>query len=176
MARNRSTTAQTEPPSDFQKLILVVMGIILPPLPVFLLLGNTIFTMEFLVSVLLTLLGHLPGVLFAVYFILVKFPQTSRNEGYIRINDDENQLGVDSEHTETGHDSGIDAENQEPTQPRQHFGIDDAEHGKIGHPGAKDSGDVKDSGDAQAPPDYEDIVGSSNIAPLTDTKDNKVQE
>ena len=167
MARNRSTTAHTEPPSDFQKLVLVVMGLLLPPLPVFLLLGNTIFTMEFLVSVLLTLLGHLPGVLFAVYFVLVKFPRTSRNEGYIRIDDDENQLGVDSE---TGHDSRIDVENQGPTQPRQHFGIDDAEHGKIGHPDAKDSGDV------QAPPDYEDIIGSSNIAPFTDTKDNKVQD
>lgn len=153
MAHNRSNNTPAEPPTDFQKLVLLVMGVILPPLPVFLLQGNTIFTMEFLVSVLLTVLGHLPGVLFAVYYICVKYPQSTREEGYIRI-DDENQVGFQ------------DTPSDEP-HSRQHFGIDDVDHGKS---------DAKpESAGEQAPPDYDEIVGTSNIAPLTDTKDNKVQ-
>ncbi|WEJ93959.1 hypothetical protein PSN45_001436 [Yamadazyma tenuis] len=71
--------------STLQKSLLCLLAFFLPPAPVFML-QKTIFTKEFLVSVLLTLMAHFPGLLFSLYFIIIEYPRT----GYVSA-DTENQ-------------------------------------------------------------------------------------
>jgi len=49
------------------KLLLIIIAILLPPLAVFLKKGVGV---ELLISLVLTLLGYLPGILYALYLIL----------------------------------------------------------------------------------------------------------
>lgn len=83
------------PLNTTQKIILVVLAFVLPPLPVLLLTApNYTFTLEFFVLVVLTLLGHVPGVLYTVWFLLFELKHP---EGYIRIDEEAPQprpLGI----------------------------------------------------------------------------------
>lgn len=148
-------------PNFTQQVILAILGFILPPLPIFLLTSPnyTIFTKEFLVSVILTLLGHVPGVLFSLYFIFIEYARAHEGaggprDGYIRINenDEESQLRVNNagDNAHGNHQLGI-----ANVQPPQH-------QAKTSEP---------------EPPKYEDIAPSNNTA-TNDSKshgDNKVQ-
>lgn len=93
-----------------EKILLTLMAFLLPPLPVFLL-QKSIFTKEFLVCVILTLLGHLPGTLFALYFLF--FGQDSRQD-YSRI--DEESSGNGGSHVSQSEPSAPQAINSTPTQ------------------------------------------------------------
>lgn len=64
--------------SRAERILLGLLAFFLPPVPVFLL-TKTIFTKEFLVSVILTCLGHVPGVLFTLYYIYFEYPRDSYN-------------------------------------------------------------------------------------------------
>lgn len=79
-------------PSTSQKYLLVLMAILVPPLPIYLLTGpkHTMKTKEFFLSLLLTILMYLAGMLYSIYFVCVAFPE-SKNEGYFRLNDEERQ-------------------------------------------------------------------------------------
>lgn len=127
-------------------LLLLIMAIVLPPLPVFLI-NKTVFTKEFLVSVLLTILGHIPGLLFSFYYILIEHPKQT-----VRL-DEEAALDHGHDHdnfTPRNQQSGYtDVEPQSPTQ-------DPIESPIVGS--------------SDAPPTYNEV----NSKPV-DVKDNKVQ-
>lgn len=80
-------------PNYAQTILLIVLSFIIPPLPIIMLSNNTIFTKECLISVILTLLGHIPGIIFSLYYILIEYPKRitrrSGRNGYIRIGDDD---------------------------------------------------------------------------------------
>lgn len=86
-----SVYADSNNPNSCQKILLVAMGLFVPPLPVFLLTepNFSIWTMEFWITVVLTILGHVPGVLFAIYFVLIGFDKAKAGrEGYIVIDEE----------------------------------------------------------------------------------------
>lgn len=85
--------SQAELPDATQKLLLVLLGVFLPPLPIYLLSGPkyTVWTKEFFVAVLLTLLFFFGGFLYTLYFVCVLFPESRsqpNGEGYFRIPED----------------------------------------------------------------------------------------
>lgn len=159
-------------PNFVQKVILIILAFILPPLPVFLITKNIFQTPEFFISVILTILGHIPGVLFALYYILVEYPKTiaraDDREGYIRINNEDEIRATNNANDEI--------------HSQEHRG-DEQETGKVilgnnASIGQEDSTSSQSDQRQQPPPNYEDIVGSSN-GNTRDTKqlgDNKVQE
>lgn len=136
-----------------QKLFLSLMGVIFPPLPIFILKRYDIFNKEILVSVILTLLGHLPGVIFSIYYIYVLSDEIDEapgaSSGYTRLDDDndsDNLQASQSHHNELGISHVV--------RPEIIEGMNDE------------------------PPQYEAISGSGN-QPRPDQKvfnDNKVQE
>ncbi|EEQ40249.1 Proteolipid membrane putative modulator family protein [Clavispora lusitaniae] len=87
-----SSFAETPLPSTTQKYLLVLMALLLPPLPIFLLTSpkHTIRTKEFFISFLLTFLMYFAGILYSIYFICFAFP-SSKTDGYFRLGDEENQ-------------------------------------------------------------------------------------
>ena len=101
-------------PNYAQNILLIVLSFIIPPVPIIMLSDNSIFTKECLISVILTLLGHIPGVLFSLYYILIEYPKRatrhSGRDGYIRIEDedeirpihatDSNQFAQDQQETQ----------------------------------------------------------------------------
>lgn len=155
-------SATNTTPSLQEQFVLIVAAIILPPLAIFLSKKYSIWNKEFWISVVLTLIGHIPGAIFAVYYLLcVQFPQQGV-EGYTQLPDDvEQQL-----HAE--HQQGLSQE-----QPQeQHQGIriyHDEEHVQPKENQILTANDL---------PSYDDIVGSSE-APTghRDVKggDNKIQ-
>lgn len=87
--------AETPLPTTSQKYLLVLMAVFLPPLPIYLLSGpkHTIKTKEFFLSLLLSILMWLAGVLYAIYFICVAFP-ASKNEGYFRLDEEREPIAA----------------------------------------------------------------------------------
>lgn len=101
-----------------EKILLTIMAFILPPLPVFLQ-QKTIFTKEFLVCLILTFMGHLPGTLFALYYIY--FVQDFR-ENYTRIDEESETNGVAG-----GRISGSDSPHVENSAPVQRYTDEETE-------------------------------------------------
>ena len=86
---NTSTGSAGSPPSPQEQFILIIAGVILPPLAVFLAKRYSIWNKEFWITLFLTLLGHLPGLVFAIYWLVcVQFPQQGIN--YTPVEDIEN--------------------------------------------------------------------------------------
>lgn len=86
--------AEAEMPDATQRLLLVILGLFLPPLPIFMLTGPryTIWTKEFFIALFLTLFPFFfVGFLYTLYFVCVLFPQSRgivNGEGYERIPED----------------------------------------------------------------------------------------
>ncbi|KAL6452596.1 OSR8 Hydrophobic protein OSR8 [Candida maltosa Xu316] len=154
-----SNEERSQPPSPQEQFILIVAAILFPPLPIFIVRRYNICNKEFIISVLLTILGHLPGIIFALYFLLcVYFPQQGL-EGYTRLPDDvEQQLHAESD------------ANAEPHQ-RPH------EVHRIHHDEEHTQPDPSQVLTASDLPAYEDIAGpSAGTEHPRDVKgDNKVQ-
>lgn len=145
-------------PNYAQNILLIVLSFIIPPVPIIMLSDNSIFTKECLISVILTLLGHIPGVLFSLYYILIEYPKRatrhSGRDGYIRIEDEDEIRPIHAT------DSNQFAQDQQETQGSLLNVPQDNESESL-HP---------------PPPNYEDIVGASDRQ--RDSKlagDNKVQ-
>lgn len=145
-------------PNYAQNILLIVLSFIIPPVPIIMLSDNSIFTKECLISVILTLLGHIPGVLFSLYYILIEYPKRvtrrSGRDGYIRIEDEDEIRPIHAT------DSNQFARDQQETQGSLLNVPQDNESESL-HP---------------PPPNYEDIVGASDSQ--RDSKlagDNKVQ-
>lgn len=141
---------QTERHSNsmLQKIILILLAFLLPPLPVLLLLEYNYKAGPFLVCVLLTLLGHAPGVMFALYYILWQHSERS-NQYYSPLREDDELLYDQSE----------------PDTERQVLGQ--------AHSNTTQAYGINHSTLAGPPPDYNDVVESDR---KTDTKaDNKIQ-
>ncbi|CAI5756330.1 unnamed protein product [Candida verbasci] len=85
--------------SKGEQFILIVTAIILPPLSIFFAKRYSLVNKEFWISVILTLIGHLPGVIFVLYYLLyIEFPKN--RESYIRLNDEETGLTEEGEEAE----------------------------------------------------------------------------
>ncbi|CUM50811.1 unnamed protein product [Debaryomyces tyrocola] len=145
-------------PNYAQNILLIILSFIIPPVPIIMLSDNSIFTKECLISVILTLLGHIPGVLFSLYFILIEYPKRahrhSGRDGYIRIEDEDEIRPIRAT------DSNQLAQDQQETQGSL-LNIPQDNESESPHP---------------PPPNYEDIVGASDGQ--RDSKlagDNKVQ-
>lgn len=145
-------------PNYAQNILLIVLSFIIPPVPIIMLSDNSIFTKECLISVILTLLGHIPGVLFSLYYILIEYPKRitrrSGRDGYIRIEDE------DEIRPNYATDSNQFAQEHQGTQGSL-SNISQTNESESLHP---------------PPPNYEDIVGGSDGQ--RDSKlagDNKVQ-
>ena len=143
-------------PNYAQTILLIVLSFIIPPVPIIMLSNNSIFTKECLISVILTLLGHIPGVAFSLYYVLIEYPKRitrrSGRDGYIRIGDDD----------EIRPTLVVDSNPYAQEQERQGSLLDIPQNESESlHP---------------PPPDYEEIAGGSNGQ--KDSKlagDNKVQ-
>lgn len=154
--------ADVRPLNGTQTIILVILCFIFPPLPVFLLTENSLYTRELLLSVLLTILGHIPGVLFSLYYVLVEYPRRNGfyccSQGYIRIeeheNDDPESRPMESERSH--------AQETNYTEPQfEQAPIAGSVHGGGENINAE-------------PPSYEEIASNNPFKP--DLKpDNKVQ-
>lgn len=139
-------------------ILLILIGFFVPPVPIFLL-DKTIFSKEFLVSVLLTLLGHLPGVLFSIYYIVIEFPRRHRQRGYRNL-DEENRNQPEHHESE-----------EQQSQPSVYVGEQtQGSYNDIPEPVA--------GGSDAPPPNYSDVVtAEQQQQKLVDTKsaDNKIQ-
>lgn len=58
-----------------EQLIEIIIAIFLPPLAVFLAAGCNA---DFLINILLTILGYIPGIIHALWIILVRSPKAGR--------------------------------------------------------------------------------------------------
>lgn len=113
------------PLNGAQTLILIILCFVFPPLPVFLLKENSLYSRELLLSILLTILGHVPGVLFSIYYVVVEYPRKNGfyccSQGYIRIEDHENEdpesrpMESESTHNEEPNYTNPEAQVQEET-------------------------------------------------------------
>ncbi|EGV60767.1 hypothetical protein CANTEDRAFT_128376 [Yamadazyma tenuis ATCC 10573] len=117
--------------STLQKSLLCLLAFFLPPAPVFML-QKTIFTKEFLVSVLLTLMAHFPGLLFSLYFIIIEYPRT----GYV---------SADTENQRHHHHDGDD------NQPSSHAAASYSDFSPVPAGGAEGSSNAP-------PPTYDEVV------------------
>lgn len=156
-------------PSFAQRILLILLAFILPPLPIIMLSNNNVFTKECLISIILTLLGHVPGVLFSLYYILIEYPKRlSRlygRGGYIRIEErgDEND-----ERAPSLGNGGQPLQQTNGSQEILESLLEPLANSK--------NGSSNDEVDQSQPPNYEDVVGSSDGH--RDSKlsgDNKVQ-
>ncbi|EGW33643.1 uncharacterized protein SPAPADRAFT_50498 [Spathaspora passalidarum NRRL Y-27907] len=168
--------ANTQPQQE--QFILIIAALVLPPLAIFLAKKYSIWNKEFLVSVLLTMFGHIPGAIFTLYYLwYIEFPQ-SRQGGYNRLpDDDESRLGQQQEGFYEDHDhhqeSRVGAQEEGFYEPEQLKQPQPQQQGNAGSSSSRPQNDAL-AGDLPA---YEDIVQPLQ-APAVDVKgssDNKIQ-
>lgn len=63
-----------DPLNAFQKIILVILSFVFPPV-VLVLLEQKILCREVALAVILMLLGHLPGTIFALFYLFFEYPR-----------------------------------------------------------------------------------------------------
>lgn len=185
-------------PSPPEQFVLVLAAIFLPPLAI-ILAQRTVFTKEFLVTVVLTFFGHIPGSVFVIYFLFyIDFPSRGV-EGYTRISDNESQVGGGAPQQSQGGDSHSHNQNQH-RGPGHRLGgedhtISEQQHGIIHHNASTEGGSQNHytpyrddiEGDVENPgapllnagdlPTYDDVVDGKHKKAANNVKssDNKVQ-
>lgn len=138
------------------------MAFILPPLPIFLLTGPnyTVFTKEILISVILTLFGHVPGIIFSLYVIFLQYNRS--RDGYDSIDGDAllGRQPATNNHVES-HDS---------SHHHHHDGTPQSIAPQVHQP-------YHDDVAHEEPPHYTEVASGSTKHNTRDTKgvDNKVQ-
>ncbi|CAH2354396.1 hypothetical protein CLIB1423_16S01750 [[Candida] railenensis] len=168
------------------KLFLAIMAFILPPLPLFLLTGPnyTIFTKEIFISLLLTIFGHIPGIIFSLYVIFYDSDPFASDGplGYTSIDDE----GSDHPHHHNHHH---DTHSGGPPAPVSGSGSGSGSHGNYSSINSNDNPPIVVGNVAyepytdnetpkDAPPHYNDLEGTGSNGPkVSDTKgtDHKVQ-
>lgn len=144
-------SCRTNSNTTLQNLLLIGLAVVFPPVPVFLLDNYRVLTRPMLITVLLTLCGHVPGVIFAIYYVL-DHESFKRRLGYSRLDDEQ---AVPNE-TTTAHNH-VD---HPPLAPVGHY-TDEVSHINGG----------------DEPPSYQDIgEGSSHGGDAKAHGDNKVQQ
>lgn len=161
--------------SGLEKLLLGALGFFLPPVPVFLL-QKTVFTKEFLVTVILTCLGHVPGVIFSFYFIFVEYPRKS----YTRLDDESHPQGNrrhrarnHGHHHDDSHDSHNGGNSRYTDTPTESSEAPVNPPVEVNAPVAQGEG----SSDA-APPTYDEAVPQDQQLKQSEVdskRDNKIQ-
>ncbi|RLV93620.1 hypothetical protein JA1_002357 [Spathaspora sp. JA1] len=149
-----------------EHFILIIAALVLPPLAIFLVKKYSIWNKEFLVSVLLTMFGHVPGAVFTLYYLLcVEFPQ-SRDQGYNRLPDDEESRGGFAQEG-----TYQEQEQEQPQQSEQETGIYVRTSSSTSPP---DESQPLQEGDLPA---YEDIVQplQTRVGDVKGSSDNKIQ-
>ncbi|KAI5953905.1 hypothetical protein CANMA_004744 [Candida margitis] len=192
------TTPQAAP-SPPEQFVLVLAAVFIPPLATFLA-QRTIFTKEFLVTVILTFFGHIPGSVFAIYYIFyIDFPSRGV-EGYSTIGDNESRVGTAPQQNQGGAHSQGPHSNNQSRGPGHRLGgdedhtISEQQQGFIHHTGPREGGsqnkhkpyrddlegDVENPGapllNANDLPAYDDVVDGKHKK-TSDGKsvDNKIQ-
>lgn len=78
-----------DPLNTFQKLILVILSFVFPPV-VIVLLEQKIWCREVALAVVLQLLGHIPGTIFALFYLFLEYPRRQEIRSlYQRLDDAE---------------------------------------------------------------------------------------
>lgn len=143
------TTPQAAPSAP-EQFVLVLAAVFIPPLATFLA-QRTIFTKEFLVTVILTFFGHIPGTVFAIYFLFyIDFPARGV-EGYSRIGDSESQVGAGPQGGQGGARGGSSSTHSQGPHQSQHKGpghrlggedhtLSEQQHGFIHHNAPREGG------------------------------------
>lgn len=82
-----------------QKHLMCILGLLLPPVPFFLMTGPryTVRTKEFWIAVLLTIVFYIAAVAYAVWFIYVGFEEGRKNQ-YQRLGEDPERAEPVPEH------------------------------------------------------------------------------
>lgn len=139
--------------------LLIIIAIVLPPLGVFLVKQNSIRNKEFWVTLFLTICGHIPGTVFALYYMIcIEFPKSRNGEGYHRLpEDEESQVG--------GASSGQPERHQSPT-PKTPLN-----QNNVQTQAQESSSSHVDSG----LPAYEEVVGTPQPTDSKANRDHKIQ-
>lgn len=156
----RNSENRSNPAARGELFLLIIMAIVLPPLPMYLI-DRSIFSRNFIICCLLTLCGGIAGLIFSCYIIYLHLQHEPILEGYTRLDEDEEQqLRANPENRET--------QDEQPTH--SHRIHHDEEHVQ------PDPNQILTASDL---PSYDEIVGSSNGPEQTrDVKvngDHKVQ-
>jgi uncharacterized membrane protein YqaE (UPF0057 family) len=135
-------TSRRQENSSFQNFLLIVLAVIFPPIPVFILDNYCVWTKPMLITVLLTIFGHVPGIIFAIYYIVEygKF-NTSPRTGYVRL-DEEESVPHTSNHVD---------------------------HPPVSPPGSSSTSSPQHFLTPEHPPNYQDVVPPSD-SKLSDNK------
>lgn len=126
-------------PSTVQNVFLVLLAILVPPLPIYLLTGPnyTVKTKEFLICLIITLCFTLFAVFYALYFVLILFPNANEaREGYIRI-DEESPLEPEPVQAQEGPEPSTKASVTGSPEPLQEAGLpsyEESEGSSTGEP------------------------------------------
>lgn len=93
MADSRTPRQPRPIPNGAAKIVLIIISFVFPPLTVLILKDFEFFNWELGVSVILTIIGGLPGALFSLWYLLFGFPDElakfNEREGYVQLRDDE---------------------------------------------------------------------------------------
>lgn len=152
--------AHAELPNDTQRLLLVLLAILIPPLPIYMLTAPkySVRTREFWISVLLMFVFNIAAIIYLIWFVVKAFPaarEGGEGNGYFGVVDQEAQAIVDDSAAPTANDN----------QPKT---------GGAAVPSAENT-EVSPEHDDELPV-YSELEGNaSSSAPLLDTKDNKIQ-
>lgn len=137
--------------NSVQTLLLIVLACIFPPLPVIILNDYCVWNLLTLLVVLLTLCGHIPGIVYGVYFVATHRGRLSRRDGYQLLDDRERDIPDGPSAGPSSGPSSSSGPKQQPAQATSHY--------------------IPTSGDLL--PSYDDVQGSSSSA--AKPTDNKVQ-
>ncbi|KAI5964633.1 uncharacterized protein KGF55_001702 [Candida pseudojiufengensis] len=159
-------------PSNQEQFVLVLLAIFIPPLAICFA-KRSIFNKEFLVGLLLTLLGHLPGLIFSLYYLLcVYFPERRGEvDGYTTIRDDEeHRLGGNDHDRNVGGDRHHNHHHRQEAEQVQGIVHNQTSSNKQAKQKPyRDNVPVGDHDDSNAPllnagdlPAYDDIVDSKS--------------
>lgn len=151
--------AHAELPNDTQRLLLVLLAILVPPLPIYMLTAPkySVRTREFWISVLLMFTINIAAIIYLIWFVIKAFPaarEGGEGNGYFGVVDQESQAIIDDSAAPDANDN----------QPKS---------GDATVPSANT--EVSPELDDELPV-YSELEGNaSSSAPLLDTKDNKIQ-
>lgn len=151
----------SESSKTLQNILLIGLAIVFPPIPVFLLDNYRALTKPMLITVLLTVFGHIPGVIFAIYYIIEHEKFHSHHHHH---------------HHERSQYSRLDDEQQIPeTVPAVHNHVDHPPLAPVG----RYTDDEIDHSHHGEPPKYQDITEGGSKG-QSDSKavlgDHKVQQ
>lgn len=162
--RNHQIIMNQGPLNDVQKILLIIMACVLPPLAVGLLNSRCDMRRELVVSIILMFFGFFPSTVFTIYCIFVQYPRNlADHNGYRRLDEEAAESGTGG--------TGETNQNGQNSQHHQHHQTT-PNHQNL-QTNETDPLDSPVPSSLEAPPHYDDVV-----QPRDDksTGDHKVQQ